>query len=96
MNGCLSKARIALETLALSMARARPGFYGSKWGHAVMHLRKSGLITEAQEAGLTGVYSLISPGSHKPVAFDEQEYARLGRNLAVTMCYFLAKCQNNR
>ena len=49
----------------------------------------------AREKGLTGVFSFISPGSHIPVGFSEEEFARLGRSLAVSFCYFLAKQFNH-
>ena len=69
-----------------------PGsFDSSKWGQVVAHLRVSGFITKQQEAGLTGVFSFVSPGSHTPVGFSEQEFARLGRSLALGFCYFLVK-----
>lgn len=98
-NGCLSNARVALQTLATSIARARtqdyPGnFDDNKWGQVIAYLRSSGFITEKQEEGLTGVFSFISPGSHSPIGFSEEEFARLGRSLAVSICYFLAKRLN--
>lgn len=98
-NGCLTNARVALQTLATEIAKARqanhPGsFDDSKWGQVVAYLRTSGLITQQQEEGLTGVYSFVSPGAHTPVGFSEQEFARLGRSLAVSLCYFLTKTFN--
>ncbi len=98
-NGCLNNARVALQTLATSIAQARlpdhPGnFDDTKWGQVVTYLRTSSFISEKQEEGLTGVFSFISPGSHKPIGFSEEEFARLGRSLAVSICYFLAKRLN--
>ena len=95
-NGCLGNARVALQSLATSIANHRqashPGsFDPSKWGQVAAYLRVSGFITEQQEAGLTGVFSFASPGSHTPVGFSEQEFARLGRSLALGFCYFLVK-----
>ena len=95
-NGCLANARVALQSLATSIAQERqtnhPGsFDPSRWGQIVAYLRKSGFITEQQESGLTGVFSFISPGSHIPIGFSEQEFARLGRSLALGFCYFLIK-----
>ena len=93
-NGCLSNARVVLETLARSITRTRPQpekFNEEKWGRLVAHLRKSCFITEREEKGLAGVYTFISPGAHTPLGFSEKEFARLGRSLAVSFCFFLAK-----
>lgn len=99
-NGCLNSARIALETLARIIAVRRrtihPGnFLENKWGQVVAYLRTSGFIDTAEEAGLTGVYSFISPGSHVPLGMSDLEFARLGRTLAFSCCYFLVKAQNS-
>lgn len=93
-NGCLSNARVALQTLATAIATFRtvthPGFFDeTKWGQVLAYLRTSGLITKAEENGLSGVFSFVSPGAHIPVS--EEEMTRLGRSLIVSMCYFLAK-----
>ena len=98
-NGCLNNARVALQTLATSIARERlpnhPGsFDETKWGQVIAYLRTSSFITQQQEHGLAGVFGLISPGSHTPIGFDEEEFARLGRGLAVSISYFLAKRLN--
>ena len=95
-NGCLGNARVALQSLATSIAQHRQANHPrsldkSKWGQVAAYLRVSGFITEQQEAGLTGVFSFASPGSHTPVGFSEQEFARLGRSLALGFCYFLVK-----
>lgn len=98
-NACLNAARVALQTLARTIAAARvaahPGsFDENKWGQVVAYLRKSGFIDENEEAGLSGVYSFISPGSHVPVGITDLEFARLGRTLAFSCCYFLIKASN--
>ena len=93
-NACLTNARVALQTLATSVARAgndQGAFDERRWGQVAAYLRTSGVITHDEEQGLTGVFSFLSPGAHTPIGFDEQEFARLGRSFAVTMCYFLAK-----
>jgi hypothetical protein len=95
-NACLGEARVALETTARSIAAERhtrrPGSYDpSKWGQIVAYLRTSGLIDGPEENGLTGVYALISPGSHRSVGITECEFARLGRSLANSITYFLVK-----
>ncbi len=99
-NGCLSKARIAIETLAKGMALHRqathPAQYNpSSWGSVLGYLRTSGLITENEEKGLAGVYGFVSAGSHRHVGLSEMEMARLGRNLVASMCYFLIKLHYN-
>ena len=95
-NACLNSARVALQTLATSIADrisgASPGSYDrSKWGQVIAFLKTRGLIGPAEEAGLTGVFSLISPGSHRPIGLTEREFARLGRSLAITMTFSLVR-----
>ena len=99
-NACLTNARVALQTLATSVAQEHLGrarnenrrtFDERSWGQVVAYLRTSGVITCDQEQGLTGVFSFLSPGAHTPIGFNEQEFARLGRSFAVNMCYFLTK-----
>lgn len=96
LNGALTNARVALQTLATAISRAnaisRPGgFDESKWGQVAAHLRTSGLITQGEEIGLAGVFTFVSPGAHTPVGLSETEMVRLGRSLVVGMCYFLIK-----
>ena len=98
-NGCLGSARVVLQTLATSMAKElpsqnSPSFESSKWGSILAFLRESAFITVQEEKCLAGVYGLISQGSHVPIGFTEQEFARLGRSLALSLCYFLAKSWN--
>jgi len=95
-NGCLSNARVALETLARTIAKKRrqayPGsFDETKWGQVLAYLRTSGLLTPKEEEGLAGVYSFVSPGSHTPLGLTEEEMVRLGRSLVASMAYFLIK-----
>lgn len=98
-NSCLSNARVVLQTLATSIARARTqdhrgNFDDNKWGQVIAYLSSSGFISKKQEEGLTGVFSFISPGSHSPIGFSGEEYARLGRSLAISISYFLVKQLN--
>ena len=100
-NACLSSSRIALESLARSIAQqmqgSQPGEYDpSKWGAIVAYLRKSGFIDCREEAALVGVYGLMSRASHTPIGFSEMEFARLGRSLALGFCYFLIKQFNGQ
>jgi hypothetical protein len=98
-NGCLTNARVALQTLATAIAKARrsshPGnFDEAKWGQVAAYLRKSSFIKQHEEDGLTGVFSFLSQGAHVPIGFTEEEFTRLGRSLAVSFCYFLTKRLN--
>jgi hypothetical protein len=95
-NACLNDARVALQTLATAITRARaaahPGsFDATKWGSIIAYLRASGFITVEEERGLTGVFGFVSPGSHRPLGLSDQELARLGRSFASGMCWFLIK-----
>ena len=95
-NGCLNNARVALQTLAKSIAQARlsnhaGNFNPAKWGEVIAYLRTSGFITEEQERGIAGLFGFLSPGSHTPILIGEEEFARLGRNLSLSICYFLVK-----
>jgi hypothetical protein len=98
-NGCLTNARVALETLGKGIARIRcerhrGNFDDRIWGQVLAFLRVSGLVTEEEERGIAGVYGFVSPGAHRPLGLSEEETARLGRSLAVSMCYFLIKRHN--
>ena len=96
INACLTEARVALETIATSIAddrqRSDPGVYdNSKWGEVISYLRKSSFLTVQEEKGLAGVYGFISSGAHAPLGPEDLEMARLGRSLAIGMIYFLIK-----
>jgi hypothetical protein len=95
-NGCLSNVRVALETLARDIADQRRaqhvGRYDpARWGQVLAFLRTSQFIADHEEKGTAGVYSFVSQGAHAPVGLTEDEFVRFGRNLAVSMCYFLVK-----
>ena len=95
-NASLTDARIALQTLATSIAKTRltnhPGTFDEKsWGAVLAYLRNSGFVTEDQEKGLAGVFRFVSPGAHLPLGLSEMEMARLGRSFVFGMCWFLVK-----
>ena len=95
-NACLNDIRVALESLAAAIAQLRttpdsPSYDPTKWGSILGFLRLRGLITQEEERGLAGVYGFISPGSHRPLGLSEDQMARLGRSLALGMCWFLVK-----
>ncbi len=98
-NGCLINVRAALQTLATGIALARQktsggSFQADKWAQVLAYLRTSGLITKADESLVSAVYGLVSPGAHQPVALSQEEMVRLGRGMAVSVCYFLVKLHN--
>lgn len=93
-NAALTNARVALETLAADVASGlsspKPAsFDPTKWGKVIEYLRLSGEITVEEEHGLSGVYRFLSPGAHRPVGIPEEQMTRLGRSLALNMCWFL-------
>ena len=93
-NACLNNIRVSLETLARAISEAlevsdSPVYDKTKWGSIIYFLRAIILLTIEEEKGLVGVYGFISPGSHRPVGMPEVEVARLGRSLALGMCWFL-------
>lgn len=95
-NACLNDIRVALETLAKAIAatqqRSSSTAYDiNKWGSVISFLKAEEFITPEEEKGLAGVYGFISPGSHRPVGVSEEQMARLGRSLALSMCWFLIK-----
>lgn len=95
-NACLNEIRVALETLAKAIAAAQqsagsPYYEQTKWGSVIGFLKTVGFITQEEEKGLAGVYGFVSPGSHRPVVLSEEQMARLGRSLALGMCWFLVK-----
>lgn len=95
-NACLNDIRVALETLARAIATTQqstgsPSYEQTKWGSVLGFLKAVRFITQEEEKGLAGVYGFISPGSHRPVGISEEQMARLGRSLALGMCWFLVK-----
>ena len=93
-NACLSHSRIALETLVRSIAENK-GLQidepNKAWGKSLSYLRKSNFISNKEEGAIASTYTFISDGSHIPVGFTEEEFVRFGRNLAMSVCYFIIK-----
>jgi hypothetical protein len=94
LNGCMTHARIALETLGRSIAKRRGASPGVTWGAALSFLREQGLITEPDERALAPVYTFVSQGAHRPVGVTEVEMAALARRLTAAMSYFLVVAHN--
>lgn len=95
-NACLTNARVALESVARTIASNRyhsdpPEYDPTKWGSVIAHLKTRRFFTLEEERGLVGVYAFLSPGAHRPVGLTEEEACRLGRSLALGMCWYLVK-----
>lgn len=89
-NQCLSKARISLETIVRTIAIDKYNFNDS-WGNALSKLKTESFITQKEEELMAKLYGFISDGSHIPLGFTQEEYARYGRNLAMSKCYYIIK-----
>jgi len=95
-NACLNDLRIALQTLVTDVANSRSDennrpYDESKWGQVLANLRVTGLISKQEEEGISGVFTFLSPGSHRTVGLSEGEMARLALFLCSGMCYFVVK-----
>ena len=93
-NGCLTNARIALETLIRDIAESKEFKITSEnkaWGSSLAHLRTINFLNEKEEKTIASIYGFVSDGAHIPLGFTEEEYARFGRNLVTSICYFIAK-----
>lgn len=96
-NACLFHARIALETLVRSLAKQHGldvNQGGTAWGRSLSHARSIGLFSEKEERAIAATYTFISDGAHIPVGFTEEDFVRYGRNLAMSVCYFIIKKAN--
>lgn len=97
-NAALVNARVALETLAADIAAdaamrwpRQITYNPSKWGEVIGYLRQIDEISIEEERGLAGVFGFLSPGSHRPIGIPQDQMTRLGRSLALNMCWFLIK-----
>jgi hypothetical protein len=95
-NACLGNARVALQTLATSIAQEHLGnhpanFDAAKWGQVLAYLLTSGFIDKPHEHGVAGVFDFVSPGAHTPIRLSEQEFARLGRGWLFSSATFSPK-----
>lgn len=90
-NQCLSKARIALETIIRTIAIDKYNNSNDNWKNALSKLRTESFITQKEEELIGKLYGFISDGSHIPLGFSQEEYARYGRNLAMSKCYYIIK-----
>ena len=95
-NACMNDARVALESLVREVANRLPkddlhAYDPPKWGSMLTFLRLRDFLSLEEEQGLAGVYRFLSPGSHRPLGLSEAEMSRLGRAIAMSMCWFIAK-----
>lgn len=93
-NQCLSKARIALETIVRNKVEDEDGTNES-WGRSLNILKGKNFFTNQEEQAISSTYTYVSDGSHIPLGFTEEEYARYGRNLLMSVCYYIIKKQNS-
>jgi hypothetical protein len=93
-NQCLSKARIALETIIRNKVEDENGTIET-WGRSLNILKANSFLTNSEEQAISSTYTYVSDGSHIPLGFTEEEYARYGRNLLMTVCYYIIKKQNS-
>lgn len=92
-NSCLSKARISLETIIRNKIEDETTTNES-WGRSLNILKANGFISTDEEKAIASTYTFVSDGSHIPLGFTNEEYSRYGRNLIMTVCYYIIKKQN--
>lgn len=61
----------------------------NKWGDLLRFLRERDEISAEEDRGLAGVFGFVSPGAHRAIGLSEEQMTRLGRSLALSMCWFL-------
>ncbi|MBV5277576.1 MAG: hypothetical protein J0647_00745 [Campylobacteraceae bacterium] len=89
-NGCLSNARIAIETMVRAISEDKFSFQDI-WGRSLSKLKTENFITKDEENAISATYTFVSNGSHGPLGFTDEEYARYGRNLIMGVCYYMIK-----
>ena len=95
-NACLIHSRIARDTLVKAIAeylglKMENVTDSKKWGASLHHLKEKGLINCKEEGVISSIYTVISDGAHKSIGITEEDYVRFGRNLAMSICYFIIK-----
>jgi hypothetical protein len=88
-NNCLSDARIALEAIVRDESLNESD--QPKWGKGLSDLKARNVINGKEEKNIANIYTFISAGSHTPLGFTKEEYARYSRNLCMSACYYLVK-----
>lgn len=97
-NASLTNVRIAMETLAKDICAkvCCCEAENAKWGTTLQKLKEQGFISSKEETCLSGVYGLVSTGAHQIVGIPDAQMVRLGRSLALSMVWFLAKKYNSK
>jgi len=95
-NACLINSRIALDILVKAIAeylglKMESVTDSKKWGVSLHHLKENGLISCKEEDVISSIYTVISDGAHKSIGITEEDYVRFGRNLVMSICYFIIK-----
>ena len=96
-NESTTKVRIVLETIARRSAPAIATRQGvappaDTWGAALVFLRTAAqLISVQEEQTVAAMYTLISPGAHRPTGLTDEEWARLARTFALSAAFFLLR-----
>ena len=95
-NGSITKARIALETVARKAAgriavKRAVAYSEDSWGRALALLKSQSVIEQGEEDILARVYTFVSPGAHVPKGITAEEWARLARTISVSSTYFLLR-----
>lgn len=93
-NGCLAKARLSVETIVRDIATEIDGV-NDNWGASLGKLFRNSFFEKKEEESISSTYTFISDGSHIPLGFTDEEYARYGRNLIMSVCYYIVKKYNN-
>lgn len=94
-TNCLCNARIALETLIKAIAKEKYN-KDETWGGALKTLKENVFLSEKEEKFMATTYTFISDGAHKPLGFNDSEYARFCRNQAIAQCYYIIKKYNQQ
>jgi hypothetical protein len=95
-NGSITKARIALETVArraaahLAAAKGAP-YPEDSWGRALTLLKNQTVIEQTEEEIVARVYTFVSDGAHIPKGVTAEEWARLARTFSISSAYFLLR-----
>jgi len=93
-NQCLSKARLSVETIVRNIATEIDSV-NDNWGKSLGKLYTDGFFEKKEEESISATYTFISDGSHIPLGFTNEEYARYARNLILSVCYYIIKKYNN-
>lgn len=99
-SGCLTESRVALELLVKEIAIKKGCDIKSDaskvWGTTSNYLNTNGFFSEKEKNTVTSIYTFISEGAHQHLGLTDKEFARFGRNLAISVCYYIVKKLNGK